>query len=39
LREKARMAAVEHRNTAVGCVALLLVAGGLLYLASDPRAG
>lgn len=27
------------RNYSVGCLALLLVAGGALYLASDPRAG
>jgi hypothetical protein len=33
------MAAVEERNSLVGCLALLLVAGGLYYLASDPRAG
>jgi hypothetical protein len=29
----------EDRNYIVGCLALLLVAGGLYYLASDPRAG
>ncbi|HVQ08622.1 MAG TPA: hypothetical protein VMS43_09320 [Allosphingosinicella sp.] len=33
------MAAVEDRNYIVGCLALLLMAGGLYYLASDPRAG
>ena len=33
------MAAAEDRNYAVGCLALLAVAGGLYYLASDPRAG
>jgi hypothetical protein len=33
------MAAIEDRNYAVGCLTLLLVAGGLYYLASDPRAG
>lgn len=27
------------RNYTVGCLALLLVAGGVIYLASDPRAG
>jgi hypothetical protein len=32
------MAAVEDRNYTVGCLALLLIAGGLYYLASDPRA-
>jgi len=29
----------EDRNSKVGCLALLVVAGGLYYLASDPRAG
>jgi len=33
------MAAAEDRNHVVGCLALLLVGGGLYYLASDPRAG
>ena len=28
-----------NRNSTVGCLALLLVAGGIYYLASDPRAG
>jgi hypothetical protein len=27
------------RNYSVGCLALLILAGGALYLASDPRAG
>ncbi|HEV7660371.1 MAG TPA: hypothetical protein VGO55_11050 [Allosphingosinicella sp.] len=27
------------RNSTVGCLALLVVAAGALYLASDPRAG
>lgn len=27
------------RNYTVGCLTLLIVAGGALYLASDPRAG
>jgi hypothetical protein len=33
------MAAREDRNYTAGCLALLLLAGGLYYLASDPRAG
>lgn len=33
------MATAQDRNYTVGCLALLLVAGGLFYLASDPRAG
>jgi hypothetical protein len=33
------MTAAGDRNHIVGCLALLLVAGGLYWLASDPRAG
>ena len=33
------MRTVQDRNHIVGCLALLLVAGGLYWLASDPRAG
>ena len=29
--------AAEDRKHAVGCLALLIVAGGFYYLASDPR--
>jgi hypothetical protein len=32
-------AAAKDRNLIVGCLALLLVAGGLVYLMSDPHAG
>lgn len=32
-------AAAKDRNYIVGCLALLLVAGGLVYLMSGPRAG
>ena len=39
-REPSRgMAAAEDRNYTAGCLALLLVAGGLFYLASDLRSG
>jgi hypothetical protein len=33
------MTTAWDRNTTAGCLALLLVAGGLYHLASDPRAG
>ncbi len=38
-RQGRDMTASEDRNYTVGCLALLLVAGGMYYLASDPRAG
>jgi len=33
------MTTAEDRNATVGCLALLIVAGGIYYLASDPRSG
>jgi hypothetical protein len=33
------MKAAEDRNIGAGCLALLLLAGGACYLASDPQAG
>jgi hypothetical protein len=39
MRSARLLATAEGRNYAVGCLALLAVAGGLLYLTSDPRAG
>jgi hypothetical protein len=33
------MTTAGERNYTVGCLALLIVAGAMYYLASDPRAG